>query len=400
VDLCNGALFDAGNDIANSVWGVKYRLSALGLPPGPDSIYEDEQSGNHGTRGGNTALNISQIANSRQLREFMSAPGDGVVGSVRKLEGDLLILGGSGKMGPELTEMIVRADASAGIRRTISVASTFSNPREKTAELFTELGVKVLRGELTDAEFLEGLPDTENLIYMPGFKFGSSDNWEKAVQVNCILPYLVGEKYNHSRIVVFSSTNPYAFTTPGSGGSKEGDRLDPRGIYGWSIVARESSFVLTARKHPRQKSCFFRLTYAQHLAYGVIVDLVRYILEGREISLSVPYVNLVSQRDANERAIRALEICSNPPSLLNVSGPAVSVREIAGKLGEMLGRKPLLVGEEPAVCQVINDDFCVKRFGVYRDTLDDIMTAAVNWVKNNGEYWGKPTKFGEATRQY
>ena len=52
------------------------------------------------------------------------------------------------------------------------------------------------------------------------------------------------------------------------------------------------------------------------------------------------------------------------------------------------------------LCQVINDEFSVKRFGRYGDTLDDIMTAAVNWVKNNGEYWGKPTKFGEAKREY
>ena len=330
----------------------------------------------------------------------MSCPSEGVVDCVRNVKGNILILGGSGKMGPELTEMIVRADAIAGIRRTISVASTFSNPGDAAAGLFAEIGVRVFKGELTDADFLKRLPDSENVIYMPGFKFGSSGNWERAVQVNCILPYLVGEQYRDSRIVVFSSANPYAYTTLESGGSKEGDALDPRGIYGWSIVARESSFAITARKYPAQTSCCYRLTYAQHLAYGVIVDLAKHILQGKEISVSVPYVNLVSQRDANERAIRALEICSNPPSILNVSGPVVAVRDIAGKLGEKLGRKPLLVGEEPAVCQIINDDFCVKRFGPYHDTIEDILTAAVGWVKNSGEYWGKPTKFGEVKREY
>jgi len=345
-------------------------------------------------------VNIAEITSSRQLREFMTAPTDGVIATVGKVRGDILILGGSGKMGPELTEMIVRADAIAGIMRTISVASTFSNSRERTAELFSELGVNVLRGELTDTGFLGGLPDAENVIYMPGFKFGSSDNWEKAVQVNCILPYLVGEKFRNSRIVVFSSANPYAYTTFESGGSREGDALDPKGIYGWSIVARESSFAITARRHSSQSSCFYRLAYAQHLAYGVLVDLAKYILEGKEISVSVPYVNLVSQRDANDRAIRALEMCSNPPSILNVSGPFFAVRDIAGKLGEMLGRKPQLVGEEPRLSQVINDDLCVRRFGDYHDTVEDIMTAAVNWVKNNGEYWGKPTKFGEVKREY
>jgi nucleoside-diphosphate-sugar epimerase len=345
-------------------------------------------------------VNITEIRNTRELREYMSTPTAGVIECVGKIPGDILILGGSGKMGPELTEMIVRADGVAGIKRTIYVASTFSNPKEKTAELFGEIGVTVFKGELTDTEFLNGLPDAPNVIYMPGFKFGSSDNWEKAVQVNCILPYLVGERYGHSRIVVFSSANPYAYTTLESGGSREGDPLDPKGIYGWSIVARESSFAITAKRHPTQSSCYYRLGYAQHLAYGVVVDLAKYILEGKEISVAVPYVNLVSQRDANDRAIRALELCANPPSILNVSGPVVPVRELAGRLGEMLGKKPVLVGEEPKRSQILNDDFCVSRFGKYHDSLENIMTAAVHWVKGNGEYWGKPTKFGEVKREY
>lgn len=345
-------------------------------------------------------MNIAEISDSKQLREFMSNPTEGVIDCVRKIKGDILILGGSGKMGPELVEMIVRADAIAGNRRTISVASTFSNPAEKTAELFAGLGVRVFKGELTNTDFLADLPVAENMIYMPGFKFGSSGNWEKAVHINCILPFQVGEKYCKSRIVVFSSANPYAYTALESGGSREEDELDPKGIYGWSIVARESAFTITAKRHPEQKSSFYRLTYAQHLAYGVIVDLVKYILEGKEISLSIPYVNLVSQRDAIDRAIRALEICSNPPSILNVCGPPVSVRDLATRLGEMLGKKPRLVGEEPKESLIVNDSFCVERFGPYHDRLEDMMKAAVKWVKNDGDYWGKPTKFGEVKHEY
>jgi nucleoside-diphosphate-sugar epimerase len=345
-------------------------------------------------------VNITEITSKELLREFMSTPTEGAIECLRNIKGDILILGGSGKMGPELTEMIVRADGIIHKRRTVSVASTFSNPNDNTAGLFKELGVRVYKGELTDEEFLLSLPDAENVIYMPGFKFGSSENWEKAVQINCILPYLVGEKYGRSRITAFSSTNPYAYTTPESGGSKEGDPLDPKGIYGWSIVARESSFAITAKRHPAQNACYYRLTYAQHLGYGVIVDLTKAILQGKEISLSVPYVNLISQRDANDRAIRTFEICSNPPSILNVSGPVYRVRDIAEKIGILLNRKPLLVGEEPEVCQVVDDGFCVRRFGPYNDTLDDIMAAVVNWVKNDGEYWGKPTKFGEAKKEY
>jgi hypothetical protein len=45
VNLCNGALFDARNDFANSVWGVKYRLTSLGLLPGPFCFQEKGRKG-------------------------------------------------------------------------------------------------------------------------------------------------------------------------------------------------------------------------------------------------------------------------------------------------------------------------------------------------------------------
>lgn len=45
VNLCNGALFDARTDFANSVWGVKYRLYSLGLLPGPYCFYENGRTG-------------------------------------------------------------------------------------------------------------------------------------------------------------------------------------------------------------------------------------------------------------------------------------------------------------------------------------------------------------------
>ncbi len=140
VNMCNGALFDAKNDFANSVWGVKYRLYSLGLLPGPYCFHENGRKGlaeeidraysfhpvisdrefltdtseEHEKRGRTTIVNITEITNNRQLREFMSAPTDGVIDCVKNVEGDILILGGSGKMGPELTEMIVRADSHSG----------------------------------------------------------------------------------------------------------------------------------------------------------------------------------------------------------------------------------------------------------------------------------------------
>jgi hypothetical protein len=45
VNMCNGALFDAKTDFANSVWGVKYRLHSMGLLPGPFCYHENGRTG-------------------------------------------------------------------------------------------------------------------------------------------------------------------------------------------------------------------------------------------------------------------------------------------------------------------------------------------------------------------
>jgi len=45
VNMCNGALFDARYNFANSVWGVKCRLFSLGLLPGPYCFHENGRKG-------------------------------------------------------------------------------------------------------------------------------------------------------------------------------------------------------------------------------------------------------------------------------------------------------------------------------------------------------------------
>jgi len=45
VNMCNGALFDALGNFENSIWGVKYRLTKLGLLPGPYCFHESGRPG-------------------------------------------------------------------------------------------------------------------------------------------------------------------------------------------------------------------------------------------------------------------------------------------------------------------------------------------------------------------
>jgi nucleoside-diphosphate-sugar epimerase len=332
----------------------------------------------------------------------------------------MVVLGGSGKMGKELVGLVKRADQAHGIQREITVASTFSNPASNDLADFKKMGVRCLKGDLSDEAFLASVPDAPNVVYMMGFKFGSSDDWRRAFHLNSVVPYLVGQKYAQSRIVIFSSGNPYPHTAVDSGGSVETDVLEPLGVYGWSIVARESSFRTTAMLNSLQKICLYRLMYAQHLAYGVLVDLANMVLSDEPISLAMPAVNLVSQRDANEVAIRCLERCDNPPWILdanevairclercdnppwilNVAGPAWPVRRIVERLGDGLGKRPNITESESQNALLANDARCLEALGEYRDTCEEMIDAAARWVKKGGVSWNKPTHFGKVNHDY
>jgi len=347
-----------------------------------------------------THVKISEITTTGELREFMTTPTNKLVELMSELEGDIMVLGGAGKVGPELVETIVRANREAGARRTVHVADLFPDGGALPPERIKKLGAKVIRGDLTNRAFIQSLPDVPNVIYMVGLKFGSSGDWRRAFHLNGILPYLVGERFGTSSIVVFCSSNPYPHTRPAQRGSKETDQLEPQGVYGWGIVARESAFATTQLDSPAQKLCFYRLAYAQHLGYGVLVDLARMVQSGEPISLAVPAVNLISQRDAIDVAIRALGLCDNPPLVLNVAGPIVAVRNIVERIGKLMGRKPKLADEEGEACVLVDDSHCVELLGPYRDGVDEMIEAAAKWVASGGEYWDKPTLFGRLQHVY
>lgn len=343
-------------------------------------------------------MEFNDIKNEKQLWEFMTSPSGELVRDVSRLEGDLLVLGGSGKMGKELVGLVRQADRQAGRSRKISVASTFS--KDEDLKKFQQMEVNCLKGDLAEESFIHDLPMSSLVIYMLGFKFGSRSDWRKTFHINSIVPYLVGRKFPQARMVVFSSGNPYPHTPLKEGGSLETDMLDPSGIYGWSIVAREGAFCTTSMQYPDQKLCFFRLMYAQHLSYGVLVDIAHMVWNDEPVSLKMPAVNLISQRDANEIAIRSLLHCQNPPFILNVAGPEMPVQEIAERLGERMDKTPRFTDQGAGKALLANDTLCRNTFGDYRDGVDEMIDAAAWWVMHGKETWDKPTYFGKADHKY
>ena len=139
---------------------------------------------------------------------------------------------------------------------------------------------------------------------------------------------------------------------------------------------------------------------AQHLNYGVLIDLARMVWNCDPISLAMPAVNLVSQRDANEVAIRSFEKCANNPWAINVAGPVWQVRDIIGRLEILMNKKARVMYDESETALLADDSRCIHAFGNHRDKVEHMIKGAANWVLCGGSYWNKPTQFGRAKHDY
>src|SRR2546423_9718091 len=80
---------------------------------------------------GRPRYDLDRIEDVEQLEDLLSEPTDGVVETLARLDGDLILLGVGGKMGPTLARMARRASDAAGRQRSILRASRFSASRQR-----------------------------------------------------------------------------------------------------------------------------------------------------------------------------------------------------------------------------------------------------------------------------
>ena len=332
------------------------------------------------------------IRDEFELDERLSRPTHGAIETLRALPGDVVILGAGGKMGPTLARMVRQAADAAGSTRRVIAVSRFSSPA-KAASL-REHGVETITCDLSDRSAVQDLPSAPLVLYLAGQKFGTSEQPEATWVMNTLVPAWAAEQYAQSRIVAFSTGCVYPLTTAASGGSRESDRLDPPGEYAWACVARERLFEHFSRRHGTAV-LLFRLNYAIDLRYGVLLDVARQVAAGEPVDVTTGWVNVIWQGDANARAIQALAYAESPAQPLNVTGrELISVRQLAERFAERLGRRASFVGEEAPTSWLSNASRSFELFGEVTVTLDDMIEATADWVRRGGQTWNKPTHFG------
>ena len=258
-----------------------------------------------------------------KLYQQLLQPSDDLISEMASLDGDILILGVGGKMGPDLARLAKHAMDKTGSRKKVIGVSRFSE-----AGLQDELeqeGIETYNADLLKDDQLQALPDAKNVIYLAGTKFGTSGKESFTWAMNSYLPGRVAEKYKNSRIVVFSTGNVYHLTPVVSGGATEDQPPQPVGEYAQSCLGRERIFQYFSSVY-NTPMLIFRLNYANDVTYGVLLDIALSVKDNKPIDLSMGHVNVIWQGDANERALRSLIHCQAPPKILNIAGPIVSVR--------------------------------------------------------------------------
>jgi nucleoside-diphosphate-sugar epimerase len=331
------------------------------------------------------------IQTVEQLEDALSEPSEAAVRAMGQLQGDIMVLGVAGKMGPTLARMAKRAGECAGVSRRIIGVSRFANPGEM--QKLRDWGIETIRCDLLNPRQLDTLPDVPNVVYMAGMKFGATGQEALTWVMNAYLPGMVCNKFRNSRIVVFSTGNVYGLVPVRGGGSVETDLLRPLGDYAMSCLGRERIFEHFSRALGIPTT-MIRLNYACELRYGVLVDLARRIWLGETIDLSMGYMNVIWQADANAMALASFDRASSPPFVLNVTGlDKLSVREVCEGFGQRMGKNVRFTASEASDALLSNAALAHRLYGPARVTIQQMMDEIAHWIQGGGAMLDKPTHF-------
>jgi nucleoside-diphosphate-sugar epimerase len=334
---------------------------------------------------------ISVIQSEEDLDRLLTEPRAVLTDFIRTVSSPLLILGAGGKMGPTLAVLAHRAAAAANHPLEIIAVSRFSDPQARV--WLEQRGVKTLSLDLLHRNALNGLPDSPNLIYLAGMKFGTIENPSLTWAVNTLVPAHVCDRYPAARIVALSTGNVYPFVPVNSGGAAESQPCTPLGEYANAAVARERLFEHFSRLNGT-RIALMRLNYAVDLRYGVLADIARKVWTHQPVDLSNAQFNCIWQGDANEMILRSLALASTPASPWNLTGPvSLNVRKVAERFAELLGRNVRFTGMESDSALLSNPSKLCAELGPPPTPTETMISWVAHWVKMGGRDLNKPTHF-------
>jgi nucleoside-diphosphate-sugar epimerase len=327
------------------------------------------------------------IADIAALDELLCRPSQALVDDLKTVDGDIMVLGVAGKMGPTLAGL---AKAATPERRIIGVAR-FSDAKVK--DWLHARGVETINCDLLDEAAVNALPKIPNIVFMAGRKFGAEGDLALTWAMNAHVPAIVAQAFRQSRIVAFSTGCVYPFVPVDGNGSDESMAPNPPGEYAQSCVGRERMFEYFSRKFATPGR-LFRLNYAIDMRYGVLHDIASKVWQGKPIDVGLGHVNFIWQGDASAQALRCLAHCETPTSPINVSGHEIlAVRDLATKFGALFGREAVIVGREEPTAWLTDTSQATRLFGLPIVDTAQLIAWTADWIARAMPSLGKPTKY-------
>ncbi len=329
-----------------------------------------------------------------ELDELLSRPTPGLIESMRTLDGDILILGAGGKVGPTIARMAQRAIKAAGVKKEVFAVDLFPMPALEAD------GIRTITCDMLDLDAVARLPKVENVVFMIGRKFGSTGQEHLTWAINVIAPYHAARAFTGSRLAVFSTGCVYPLLHVDTGGATEEMTAEPVGEYAQSCLGRERMFDYYAETQG-EKVVHIRLNYAIDLRYGVLYDIASKVWAGQPVDVTTGYVNIIWQGDASSQALQSFSLASSPSAILNVTGPDIlSVRELAQQMAALMGKTAHFTGTENGIAYLNNAARATQRFGPPSVSTEQLVQWVSHWVMQGGENLGKPTHFETQNGKY
>jgi nucleoside-diphosphate-sugar epimerase len=180
----------------------------------------------------------------------------------------------------------------------------------------------------------------------------------------------------------------------------ETDPLTPLGEYANACVARERLLEFFAQQN-NTPIITIRLNYAVELRYGVLLDIARKVWADEPVDVTMGYLNCIWQGDANDMILRVLGLAAAPTQALNLTGPdTLSVRSLAHRFGELLGKSPQITGNEAGTALLSNPARACSLLGPPPTPPETMMRWVTHWVQIGERQLGKPTHFETRNGSY
>lgn len=341
---------------------------------------------------------MEQLKSINQLEEMLSRPDGETIEMCKKLEGDVIILGVSGKMGPTLGDLFVRAFKEAGVPNKVYGVARFSDEKQRT--WLEEHGIETIACDLSDPDAVKELPWCKNVFFLAGRKFGDQGSEPLTWLMNTVMPGNVGRYFKGSTIVAFSTGCVYALSDVESGGSKESDGSAPIGEYASSCLGRERVFEYFCQKN-QSPTLLYRLNYAVDVRYGVIVDVARAVWNDQPVDLTVRHANIIWQGDAVNHAARCLLVAGVPAVPLNITGPEmIDLKEAAEYFGKLFSKQVTYKGTGSGKGYLSNASKSFELLGKPKVDAETLVKWVGKWMLSGNETLDKPTHFSVTDGQF